>query len=56
MGSNDSWSNGLIAYTNNYVNIYKGDELLYTLTNFIPCITISSMCNNNYVYANIQNF
>lgn len=41
LGSNNVWTNGIIIYTNNYINLFFKDNLVYTLTNFKKSITIS---------------
>ncbi len=50
LGTNNIWSNGLVIYTNNYVNIWRKDKLIYTLTNFEKSITISNNCDSQYIF------
>jgi hypothetical protein len=41
LGSKNVWTNGIVIYTNNYINLFYKKKLLYTLTNFNKSITIS---------------
>lgn len=49
-GSKNIYSNGLVIYTNNYVNIWWKKNLLYTLTDFNNKVTISARDIVQYVF------
>jgi hypothetical protein len=53
LGSNNLWSNGLVIYTSNYINICKKKDILYTLTNFNKSITISNRCDSEYIFQKV---
>ena len=53
-GSQNVWANGLIIYTNDYINLFFKDKLLYTLTNFNKTITISVNKCVSYIYNKQQ--
>ncbi len=53
LGSNNLWSNALVVYTNDYVNIVYKNDILYTLTNLDRSITISTNCKDKYVFQEL---
>ncbi len=53
LGSNNLWSNGLVVYTKDYVNIVYKNDILYTLTNLNRSITISTNCKDKYVFQEL---
>jgi hypothetical protein len=52
-GSKNVWSNGLVIYTNNYINLFFKEKLLYILTNFNKSITISVNECLTYIYNKV---
>ncbi len=53
-GSQNVWANGLVIYTNDYINLFFKDKLLYTLTNFNKSITISVNKCLSYIFNKQQ--
>jgi hypothetical protein len=53
-GSKNVWSNGIVIYTNNYVDLFFKNDLLYTLTNFRKSITISINKCLKYIFSQKQ--
>ncbi len=53
LGSENLWSNGLVIYTNNYVNIRDKKNLLYTLTDYNKSITISNNSGSKYIFQKV---
>ena len=55
LGSFDVWTNGIIIYTNNYIDLFFKDKFIYTLTNFKKSITVSINKCNVYIFDQIFN-
>ena len=53
IGSENIWANGIVIYTNNYINLFYKHNLLYTLTNFKKSITISINKCLSYIFESI---